>query len=844
MKKTNFFKSFFIVSLAALSFTACGKKKNATTNSKTTTTKKTTKRQTTTKSTEPAPVVSPNKCYVSNDNTQMIFKKDIENDKLVNLILLEELGRVVDIKPIYENGNIKKVKLTVSGENDYINIYDLFEVKDSFKPISMIDSHDYYDKSYFNHVYSVVYLKFNDNSITIKYDNITFTFNIDGTVSNNLDEITSTNKSIKYKGYKANLSFSNDALSYDFYTDNTNKTKRTTILKKDYIEIAVPDYDSSGDKVALEFTNDGKIKQTYKYVGKDGTLKTGDEFIVELDENDMPKIASYTDGSDTSYSVISYENNTLTLSDYTDLTDTTTFTGKSVIQFDEYHRILSNDYYDGSDTTPTYLYSYEYNDSGLMIKSSSTNPYSGERSALFEYTDSGLLSKYSEKEGDAIKYYYMYEYNDNNDLSRVSEYRRNHDNTLFLGNDYEYTYESVNNYDCTTLISKSYNEDGTLASTFKFVYKVKGNDSILETSRLYSGQYVLTNKTTVTNTENSLYTECSDSYRTNGEYYRRYVINFDIKDNHRNVLDEGSTKNELKSREDVYGIDGEGKPYLTNYYLFNDGKQYFSCTYTYDSSYTNIVKTETYDYEHSSNGTIFKVKYVSETKDTANNCFTRRVIDYFKPDEAFAGDVKKDATYNFNLDDQTIERGAIIDEYIVNNDVKTRKHVDITNYNDGKIAEIMTTYYKEDDSTIDYKSKDNYYYFDNSSYELQCSVDYDLDFDYMITSKWLYENGTGVKIFRALVSRETEKIKYDVRLILDHNLDNCFLVYGYNQDGNQYINKVVMYVNDITNNKYQIYTLKDGLINDETNYYNLSNYDTDGILHDGNVTIDSAKLPD
>ena len=833
MKKTKIFKSFFIVGLAALSFTACGKKKNKQTTNKATTTS----RQTTTKKTEP-PVANPNKCYLSNDNTEMIFKKDIENDKLVNLILLEELGRVVDIKPVYESGKIKKVKLTASGESDYINIYDLFEVKDSFKPISAVASHMYFDNKIFNFTYSDVYLKFNDNSISIKYDNNVYTFNTDGTVSNNLDEITSTNKSIKYKGYKANLLFSNDVLSYDFYTNNVGKDKRTITLKKDYIEITSPDYSTSVDKECLEFTNDGKIKKAYKYIDKDGTLKTADEFIVELDENDMPKSATYSDGDDTSYVTISYENNTLTLSSYTDLTDTTTLTGKTIIQYDEYHRIISSDYYNGSDTTPTYLYSYEYNTAGLMSKNSFTNPY-GNRAALFEYTDSGLLSKYSEEENGAVKIYFEYEYNTNKNLSKISEYRKKNDNTYYLYEDNTYTYETIDGFDCITVIEVNHN--GSIDITDKYVYKVNGNNSIYEEYKSSDLTTVLT-RDIITNTGSSLYTLCADYFDTNGIQTSREIYYYDIKDNHRYVFNETSMSRKMTYKSEVYMFDSSQKSHLVSESFISE-TDYITYNYNYDDGYTNIVKTLIYEYIVNKSS-MDLIKYTVETKDTANNYLVKQITEYYAPGEALTGQIKTEGTYNYDLDHPTILLNSSFYRYEPDG---TKMHFEITN-NNGILIQRDITYYKTDGTTIDFVYREIHNYDENNNEVGYDSYDdYNLDNVFKLSARSVKINNVMASIYRAELDHTTEKRIFDLDVIKEGPLEDSYLVRGYAEDDgdNVVINKVVLYVNDKSLDEYQIYTLKaDKYASSNVDYYDLDNYDTDGVVHKGVLPIGGVTLPE
>lgn len=120
MNKKGLFKSFLICTLAALSFTACGKKKTTTTKENTTTVAP---------EPEPEPILNSVTGYYSKKNIGVagidVRKKDGKLDSvcLVPLVGENDISFPLFIQPIVENNEIKKVKISTFISEEYLSTY-------------------------------------------------------------------------------------------------------------------------------------------------------------------------------------------------------------------------------------------------------------------------------------------------------------------------------------------------------------------------------------------------------------------------------------------------------------------------------------------------------------------------------------------------------------------------------------------------------------------------------------------------------------------------------------------------------------------------------------------------
>ncbi len=582
MKKKQLFKGLLLVSIAALTFVACGKKTtktnkttNKTTGNKTqiTTTNKTTKAKTTTEVKEK--VLSANKFYLSNDE-KMIIKAFADNNKVSDLLIYSTYGATAYIKPLIENNKFKALSIV---DNTSYSIYnkDLFYLKgyNDFVPIMDVLITSIYDG--YVAVSKPLYVKMSDDLITVKFNDKTYSINLDGSINEKeFNEITSS-----FNPTSITTSLDNDILK-------VNSNGVTSTLSKDSCSTKTK-YSS----VDLKFNNG----QIVKIVDADNpnydrtmTITLNDDLSVDTAKKELEyqtSLLTYTYSSD-------YKTITIKETELYDDTNATIFAPKGkmsampfdcvyTLEYDNYFRIASSKekvsiedivYYESESI-------YTYNNKGYLATETSSQNYGNNYKYVYDYNNDGYVTKidyYNLNNGDNVESTDYYEYDNNNRLIKYifkyavedfdrqvyeaiydnntvtykianyyrkdvidngfKEYRELDNNGRVTNSTYYsnvesdtpsyqslYTYSKENEYDVVVEIYKEYDsETNALVNVSRDTTKTKGNKKIVLEDKFISeiNDFVLSEIIT-TEIKNGVECETTDYYDYDTTTYEPFI---------------------------------------------------------------------------------------------------------------------------------------------------------------------------------------------------------------------------------------------------------------------------------------------------------------------------------
>lgn len=251
MKTKHLLKSFLIVSIAALTFVACGKKNNKTS-------KKTTNQVVSTSSNDDnnnnnnnnvAPEdkkLAANKYYMSDEG--FIVRADATDNKLENLLIYSVLGNAVYVRPYIENNKFKALSVVTdvdSYKTDNSKPAALYLTKtEGYAPIAEVKvaALGEYDTT------KPIFAKLSDDKIEFKYDDASYIVNLDGSIDEGLVELTRGKMNILGN----TISFNNGSLSV------SGELKYTAKLTKNSFE-----YKGESYTKGINFS-EGKITKTFK----------------------------------------------------------------------------------------------------------------------------------------------------------------------------------------------------------------------------------------------------------------------------------------------------------------------------------------------------------------------------------------------------------------------------------------------------------------------------------------------------------------------------------------------------------------------------------------------------
>ncbi len=415
MKTKHILKSFLIVSIAALTFVACGKKTtktnkttNKTTENKTqiTTKSKTTKAKTTTEA--KGKVLSANKFYLSNDE-KMIIKAFADNNKVSDLLIYSTYGATAYIKPLIENNKFKALSIV---DNSGYSIYnkDSFYLKGytDFVPIMDVLVTSIYDG--YVAVSKPLYVKMSDDLITVKFNDKTYSINLDGSINEKeFNEITSS-----FNPTSITTSLDNDILK-------VNSNGVTATLSNDICSTKAK-YSS----VDLKFNNGQIVK------------------IVDADNPNYDRTVTLTLNNDLSVNTIKKELEFQTvLQTYTYSNDYKTITINETELYDDENGSIFAPKGKISAMPFDYLYTLEY-DNYFRIASSKEKVsiedfvfYESE--SIYTYNNSGYLAtETSLQSGSSNNYKYVYDYNNDGYVTKIDYYNLKDEDNIESTNYYEY----------------------------------------------------------------------------------------------------------------------------------------------------------------------------------------------------------------------------------------------------------------------------------------------------------------------------------------------------------------------------------------------------------------------
>ncbi len=618
MKKTKIFKGLLLVSIAALTFVACGKKNtkitNKTTGNKTqittnnnTTDKKTTQKQITTAKKE---IQASNKCYVSNEG--IIVKADVEAKKgLTDLKICFTPGKYMICKTNIADGKFVSSSF-FSNDSFTPEMVKVVKNSDKFTPVAIlsVDLFEGYTGADYNITANV-----SDDKITIYFMGTSYSIGIDGTISNEFSEVTKNGSVVTDKLYK----FENNILTIT-NKDNENDVYRTLKLEKDTFQ------DNCGeDEFCTKYNSDGTITSYYyeddeeePSMHYDKTITLDSEgYIKSLDSG--KKVIDYVYSSDRktlSYEVVPF----MTIAPLKVIKNY-----KIEFKFDDYGRLLESNLYmaeaDDYALTSTesytydakgnslikgdgsfkYRYEYTYNENDLITRSNTLlideddhSKYSCINYSLYTYDNIGRETTYKyyeiknggieilkkdlelayqrdkvthktflfyEDDGKFDPWYSSYKsvylYDDLDRRILEEQYRARHDNSeLYMCYQQSHTFEENGTRKITTVITKDLQEDSAYDTITKTVYTTDTNYKKEDYYDFKDGNYVISLSETEEIMSDGTKVNTTISYN-NGDLQRSYEETFKIVDGESEII---------KTSEEIYYASGSRTKVNEYYY--------------------------------------------------------------------------------------------------------------------------------------------------------------------------------------------------------------------------------------------------------------------------------------
>ena len=747
MKKKHILTGLLMVTLSALAFTACGKKKDTTTKtgSKTVVTTKsktnvTTKEKTTTKEEK----LSSKICYFNEDNGT-IAKIDVTDNYLSNAILESGNGNAIMIKPEIENGKFKSILAVTASDSDSKNTPVLNATKivkgNQFSPISYF----YNDLIGFEQVCSIS-IKVLDESIEIKELNYTFSISIDGLIDESFVDASTISKfknmTVSYADEKLTLSddevFFNITLKSDKYIFETdNYLSMIELIDGKYV-ISKAHNDGTGfvkyNEMVYELNNDNTIKK-YTVLRNLNTLLT-----VDVTYSSDKKIATMIgtnepyDGTSSLYPLAS----SITKS-------------KLVYYYDDYNRVIK------VESSPMFgdtyqlmqVSEYKYDSNGSTTEIISTYvPTNKKEKMTYEYTNN-RLTKYIESAYNSSQEKYFntneldFTYDDDINKQSTKKYAFDGETKTLVGDFYvildddDYTIERQYLY---------YDDSGKLESeSYKTVCEYDDEDKDKCTETKYKPNTARTDLYKAIVTAYSYETKVDPDTSIEYEIYTNLITNFyesgDIVDKIKRVYIY-STDEYGCIEEEYHYSDAKGEYLLDSQYCFDNDDNYnllYSIKYTYNDSDEKESMTEEY---------YVVVDGDSELSETSSFVVLED------------GKTKKSHTYYYDVDDPDLEEIIPYDEvikseeYIYNSDndllykeivkydYNTRKVIynDVLDYHETNYREDIITYIID---AIGYESlidtKEVIIYEDIFNEKEKTKYDYSYDFENEYYTREVYE---------------------------------------------------------------------------------------------------------
>ena len=631
MKKRKILTGLLLVSIAALSFVACGKKKNNKTNA-TTKSNITTKANTTTKKSES---LSGSKCY-ANIKDDMFVRTEVENSELTDLKLLTSSYNCISIRPKIDNK--KFVSLSVFSSNTSSKeVIKVITKNSKATPISY-NSFDAFDEE-FNLDYNVS-IKLTDDSIEIYYKDSTYTISVNGLVNGGFSEITSSGITV---GDDVSLKRDGDKI---IALENEIVVSEVT-LKKDLFL-----YDDGEYQSYLKYKDDGSIQAYFgEFNGDDLNLY----FDLNITMDETGYIKKIVDGKTTYDYTYNSDKTKLEVLRTTEVENhmlsTLSTRSKHEYTLDEFGRTLEEKFYTDSASgfTLQHTYTYTYDDRGNFLSEEFDDEH---KKYVYTYNDKGLLigeKQYSTSTGsDILKEYseityttdykdstykkyivsgstnkldkdFKIEYSGNNitlydfkyydgegkltDDSYKSEFTYNSNNTkatfkyycakydgsaFYLEEEGRYEYSTVDGHLVRTLFEKDYEEDGTYEECKYVMWDINRNS--------YEDYYKLSdtlNRYILTYKSSTIYNNDGTSVDTSIYYKLDSSNNEVIKSKEERYYDD----ERYTTMEKKYAFDGTNY-LITEYTTYFEGTSWES--FDEDTTYTDdwkISSINTYEYE-------------------------------------------------------------------------------------------------------------------------------------------------------------------------------------------------------------------------------------------------------
>ena len=795
MKKKKIITGLLLVSMAALAFTACGKKttktskttKNntqVTTSSKTQTTKKQTSGKVTTEkqTTKKQEIVSVKKCYF-NANDGLIAKTDVEDDYLVNATIVMGYSKALMVKPIIKNGKIDSVLfITNASPEKTVSMTNALKLKpsDKFAPVGWT-----FDEEFGHETSFYITAKVSNDKIEFKSQGKTYSITKNGVIDSSFSEIT---KPFEVKGYS--YTYNNEVLNVSETAYNSNYV---ITLKKDLFKFDTGSYISQiewmeNKAVLSEAHDEGPIMVKHS------------EKVFTFDDNyTLNGSSSIADGMQVNTEV-SWSNNGKVL---TLVSTNTPYSGgyvyplasigqksKAVLTYDDYGRIINTKAYAIDETTETLMTEYNYafdNDGNITIET--YLPFIGTKSQKKYFYTNGKLSKveYQNYNGEEFvtTSYFTITTSKNGLATEVKSYEVSGETETLT----EDCYREKDDKNRTLEYSKLFYSAGKLTNaSYKYEYEYNDENDITSKND-YAPNAAKTDLYLKSTTVSSIETGTED-----GKKYEKQInaiINYNEaaeetgrKENITTLFEDSEIGYTYETREFFYGLEEYKTTSLEKYDDYYNENILSSETWTYsDAGVTQNYEKETYMIVNGESEKIMasSIVYYATSYIEINHYYYDTLASEIVP----SGEEMKYESFTYNSNNKIIHKSVNV--YYYDGDEKLVKSSETRDWYDSVSGYIdRSTIYnhehfigeKRDEVVMVYNSDFNVvsdtlyeYSFDNDTNKYQRlasiyvaypkytyqwdaievyfgeSLDNIHDIDFKITKKYTYTSGQGSYIY-------------------------------------------------------------------------------------------------
>ena len=759
MKTKHLLKSFLIVSIAALTFVACGKKDNKTS-------KKTTNQVVSTSSnnnnnnnnnvTPEDKKLAANKYYMSNEG--FIVRADATDNKLENLLIYSVLGNAVYVRPYIENNKFKALSVVTDVDsyitNDSKPAAFYLTKTDGYAPIAEIKvaTLGAYDST------KPIFAKLSDDKIEFKYDDTSYIVNLDGSIDEGLAELTRgkmnilgntisfnngnlsvsgelkytaklTKDSFEYKGesYTKVINYSEGKITKTFKIESSpidcsweielnNNLSVKKVTNDSFLNNTITNYSYSDDFKTITVRDE--VQSTSPFFAPSQNAPIGGTPIGFLTSNEE-KIYRYDDNFRlTYYGSIETLGQSSSNEDYK----------KRTFDDDGYCTILeakSDDYYEKT------VYSYDTNHyltkETISSKHNEQDEYEANKTIEYGYDSNHNLIKYALKMagedfnrdecektfGDNSYTVTKKAFDSNQELNTLNSYKYsvelNEDglvtrmvayaNDLVTPNvEYIYSYTTENNVGIETVLENYYDTENSNYEPSKKTV-IETTDAKIITYEYdynyYKQDYSLNYIEKVTISENCTKTETT--YYTTGSNYEDIIDEIEIIEKGSNYKIEAYL--EYSNGEPVYGEKDETRENSLTHYTYDTNKEDF-LIYTYTEYFegtkvSKVVRTYYYNDNDGSKTTSKEEIYILKPNGTDKVIKEETHINYANDEY----DGKQITTYTYDDNYKCtleVKNKYNSNEELIENSSKTYD----TN---GNVLESITTYYENGNKHLEYK---------------------------------------------------------------------------------------------------------------------------------------------